>query len=519
MNQEDDHMSQRDDRMNQEDDRMSQRDDRMYQEDDRINQRDSRMNQANKGSDELSFRYESDASASFLVVTGIDSAAEYQCGMLGHNAVKGLIKPERVIKDGLICFYFNITSKVPLSVFIKRKKLSRPEFLKFVLDISSSINDSYGYLLNASNFILRQDYIYICPDTLEPWLIYVPAEGGTEDCEAFKSLVSELLLQHIHVKGFESENIVQRILSAVKNETFNLKYFVALISELLYGGKCRDDVNMISSVAADESAACFAGAEAALIGEKAAKASKAASSVGKAAVRPFTVFALFLQFIMAFLIYLCRGLIDSAGANHTANYAAILLIVLAIDVLVFNRILTSRMTKSLVIRREAPMLQVQKPEVPVPEPPKPKASTSEMPKSEMPKPEMLKPDMPNLEVPKPGAMRLANKTELLGRHAKGVRILKSAGKRAGEGDIVIEREDFIIGRLEGHVDHVLNNNAVGKLHAELINRNGTSFVKDLNSINGTFINDDRIDSNKEYELRINDRLRLANSEYIFTFDY
>jgi hypothetical protein len=165
---------------------------------------------------------------------------------------------------------------------------------------------------------------------------------------------------------------------------------------------------------------------------------------------------------------------------------------------------------------EAVEQEMSKQEAPIPE--------AHALKFEQPKPEnrASMPESPVFEafrpaIVKPEVSRFSNKTELLGRHAKGVRVLKSAGKRAEEGDIVLDRDDFIIGRLTGHVDHVLNNNAVGKLHAELLNRNGVSYVKDLNSMNGTFINNNRIESNKEYELRANDLLRLANSEYIFTY--
>lgn len=520
-----------------------------------MNQGEDRIDQEKAGPDHLEFRYESDASASFLVVTGIGKAAEYQCGMLGRNAVNGLITPERLVKDGLTCFYYNITSRVPLSVYIKRKKLSRPQFLKFVLDISSAIHDSYGYLLNASNFVLSQDYIYICPDTLEPCLVYVPAEGGTEDCDAFKSFVSELLLQHIHVEGFDSENIVQRILSAVKSEAFNLKYFVRLISELLYGGK-RGDPAATSAPHEDDGgyAAFLAGGEAAPACESMAArggervtapaAERTAARGGEKAAasdgpknRLFMVFALSLQFIMALLIYLCRGLIDRAGSNHTANYAAVLLIVLAIDALVLKKLLASGMIKPRPGLQaaelghtipDAPRPRIKSAERPEPdvlkrairaEAPKTEAAGSEVKKLELPGTEAPKMEVAVREAPKAGVLRTSNKTELLGWHTKGVRVLKSTGKRAEDRDIVLDRDDFIIGRLEGHVDHVINNNAVGKLHAELISRGGTSYVRDLNSMNGTFINDNRIDSNKDYELKPNDRLRLANSEYIFMAEY
>lgn len=546
--------------------------------------------------DGLGFGYESDASASFLVVTGTDGAQEYQCRMLARNSVRCLIPPERMVKDGLTCFYYNITSKVPLSIYLKRKKFSKPEFLKFIFDVASAVNDSYGYLLNSSNFVFRQDHIYICPDTLEPSLIYVPAHKGGESCEALKGFVSELLLQHIQVEGFDSGNIVQRILSAVKSEGFNLKGFVKLMSELLYGGNCETpkdtvipDAPVKREAGSYAEAAAIAGAnkniDRAGVGRK---TEKNESPAGRQIPMP-AIFAVMLQFIMALAIYLCRGLIDKAGANHTANYAAVLMIVVAIDVLVFKKVLAAGRSgfktknggageKDKVVgegglkaefkvngkpaankpeitepgaevvkkqackaeqlkpetwpnKHEPTGLETSKAETSKPETSKAETSKAESSKPEAyalkfkqskpehraPMPESLGPQGVRPGIAKPEVTRFSNKTELLGRPAKGVRVLKSAGKRAEEGDIVLDRDDFIIGRLSGHVDHVLNNNAVGKLHAELLNRNGVSYVKDLNSMNGTFINNNRIESNKEYELRTNDLLRLANSEYIFTY--
>ena len=82
-------------------------------------------------------------------------------------------------------------------------------------------------------------------------------------------------------------------------------------------------------------------------------------------------------------------------------------------------------------------------------------------------------------------------------------------------DIVIDRDEFIVGRLAGYVDHALHSNAVGKPML-FVRRNGCCYVRDLNSLNGTYINGKRIESNKEILLRNNDTLRLANCEFIFS---
>ncbi len=82
--------------------------------------------------------------------------------------------------------------------------------------------------------------------------------------------------------------------------------------------------------------------------------------------------------------------------------------------------------------------------------------------------------------------------------------------------ILLDRNSFLVGRLAGQVDYVVTNPKVGKVHAEFISENGMFYVKDLNSKNGTYINSagQRISSNIPYPLKPNDKIMLANSEFI-----
>jgi hypothetical protein len=105
-------------------------------------------------------------------------------------------------------------------------------------------------------------------------------------------------------------------------------------------------------------------------------------------------------------------------------------------------------------------------------------------------------------------------TVLLSSMKRDFPMLRS--KNAGEcGDIMIDKPDYVIGRLADQVDYVSRNNAVGKVHSQIINREGIYYIKDLNSINGTFLNNIRIESNKEYEMKDKDIVTFANSEYVF----
>lgn len=577
----------------------------------------------------LKFIYESGASASFLVVRCECEVIGYQVQMLEHNLIRHVIPSELIRKEGVSHFYYNITSMVPLTFLLKRRKLCREEFLKLILHITSAVNDTSGYLLEISSFIFDPEYIYINPETMEPFLVYVPADIGTDGRQTLQSFISDLLLMHIHAEGFDRGNFVQKILSAVNSDFFNVKECAALMSKLMYeqeqnaadeqpaepiSDECRIERSKNERIKGDRAKSDRA------INYKTKKDRLKSDGKEKDRVlevpdykssntgrkKAVIIAAVLLQFIMGGIIYLSRGFLQRIGNNQSTTYAAVAMIVLAIDLLLFKKIKANE----LIFLRDKPGEQEkegatvkERPDMrPYPDgqdrqqqqgsqphlrrqrsQPGEKPSSrrqrsqperqlhqgrwrsqqSKQPQTDIQTDIHLQldrqsnghlqadghlqldrqpdrqtqsdrqggyfrrtyaenvhmahtPDYEELSQAKDE--RAACKTELLTRDKKGVLLLRSVGKHGINEDIVIDKDEFIIGRLSGHVDYVLNNKAVGKLHAELIRRDGTCFVRDLNSMNGTFINNQRIESNKEYELKENDRLLLANSEFVLIYD-
>lgn len=472
----------------------------------------------------MEFAFESDAAASFLVIKCNADVLEYQALMLEHNRIRHVIPADVVIKEGATCFYYNITSKISLSFFLKRRKFNREEFLRLLLHITAAVNDSAGYLLEDSNFIFNPEYIYISPETLEPALIYVPApleEGGRSQLQCF---ISDLVLMHINVDGFGSGNFVQRILASAKSEIFNIKGFIALLSELLYGQETEERDTGVEEPEIEETQDMWTLAR----NKKEEKQSKKIMEGRKVPWIP--VLTVLIQIVMGIVIYMCRGFLNNLGDNPTATYAAVAMTVLAVEVLVFKKLSAAKLI-NLKSGQESSMIDEQKEIGRLRDTIESKPALGE----KVVHKQSITTDYANaferVYADTAGAVneaafepaadsmnpinRSSGKTELLTSYTKGVRLLKSTGKQSDDKDIFIDKDDFIIGRLTGHVDFVLMNNAVGKLHVQLICKNSACYVKDLNSVNGTFINSKRIESNKEIELKNNDRLRLANSEFVF----
>lgn len=88
-------------------------------------------------------------------------------------------------------------------------------------------------------------------------------------------------------------------------------------------------------------------------------------------------------------------------------------------------------------------------------------------------------------------------------------------RRTGE-KILINKSNFRIGREESYVDFCVNNNtSVGRNHAEIIQKDGAYFIRDLRSLNFTRVNGEKVSPSIEVELWDNDIISLANEEFEF----
>lgn len=86
---------------------------------------------------------------------------------------------------------------------------------------------------------------------------------------------------------------------------------------------------------------------------------------------------------------------------------------------------------------------------------------------------------------------------------------------------IIPKKSYIIGRSSKECDIVLDEKLLSRKHAELIyNNKNEIIIRDFNSRNGTYINKERIEPDKDILFSINDTLSLGNmnNEIVFN-DY
>lgn len=80
---------------------------------------------------------------------------------------------------------------------------------------------------------------------------------------------------------------------------------------------------------------------------------------------------------------------------------------------------------------------------------------------------------------------------------------------------VIDKRIFYIGRDKKLSDLFIDNHLVNYNHAYIVEKDGVHFIKDNHSINGTFVNEIKLNSKNEHMLKSRDSVIIANERFIF----
>ena len=433
------------------------------------------------------YGYDSDATSSYLVLqlNSDIKLLNHQVEIICQNPNSAFVPFHIRRENENEYIYYNITSKISLSQYLERKRLNKKELLDLLKNITKNILLHDNYLLDLSSFIIHPDFIYINPATVEVSLLYVPAPCDRDTMEVYRSFLKNLVVNSANVDDNAIDNYLQRILNYLKSDTFSLVDFKRLIIDLRNTG---------SSYKQPTKAA---GEYAETLWDEGRSFKDNAG--GRLAERKNILKIMLLQLLIILAAAIACLFVMSRMKGDPASITGVMLIAIALDVLIMKRIAGKPNKKTSEEDRDARVegdgsrsfqnVVYKRPHSPHRGKRQEAALTSEILKA--------CDTVMISEVP-------------LDKHP----YLESVGTHNGE-RIIINKEKYIIGRLGSMVDHLIQGSTVGKLHAEITGDEGGYYLRDLNSKNGTYINDVRITSNKECEIKNNDRIRFSSHEYIF----
>ena len=89
-------------------------------------------------------------------------------------------------------------------------------------------------------------------------------------------------------------------------------------------------------------------------------------------------------------------------------------------------------------------------------------------------------------------------------------------QKTGE-KIKINSDNFVIGKELSRVNYcVSDNTSISRTHVRFTNKGGITYVTDLKTTNGTFLNNVKLQPNQETALNPGDKLSLSDEEFTFS---
>lgn len=521
--------------------------------------------------DRFTFTYESGINGSFLVVSTSkdENIIEFQVNMLKKNPNNHILPLDIRRNNDRINIYYNVTSKLSLSQYIKLRQVGKTELIDIFSGIVRTLLGSKGYLLSDSSFLLDEDYIFINPDTRCVSLVYLPVKLKNDIVKSLKDFAVNFVVYSANINEEKGESFLPQFISFLKKDTFSIIDFDKFLKEMKrLAAKEESDLKEPSEVKIKETSSenknirqnkeeFFKQSRPKVeipkpktVDPKKNEAdSKGKSIINDLSIKPNIVIGALIQtaIVAVNLFLIFSGKLDSLGSDKISTVFGLLLISVAISYFIWKNVLKINFISEKNLKNSSvnDSKTENKPKVNIPSVKsleKPQRIRNNQKVQKVPNArkidseETLKPhnarNLASEETLKPhSARRIVSEETLkppviIGNVNETVLLKSSEMKRprlqilkdSGIEEIVINKPSFIIGRLVGQVDYVHSNNAIGKVHAEIITREGRYYLKDLNSKNGTYINGKRMDSNKEYEIKNNDRLTLANSEFVFIVD-
>lgn len=490
---------------------------------------------------------------------------QYQIKMLENNKLD-LLLPLSVqrINDDWKLFY-NITSKIPLSRVLERKPIKQDAFLHIMLQIIKLISELKDYLLDLSSVVFDISYIFCDPSKLDLYFLYIPTEIFEDEQDKLKSFLKKLLVEDMNFMEDSSGVILKRFLEVLKEDNFSIEQLLHCISgeetakeplKIMDKLEKKPIAKIYDDFGRNQSKIEIPGIKSNKLNNQEISRPKnsqqnhiaqkgnpnknktaanfiygnsADIKIGLTSVKRsyLIIGAIDLLMLVIFIFLAASKTIGSS--NITGKITGMVLIFASINYFLFTRIVEKENHGNDNCKVEKQNMPVFKrfvnedieEDIILPKSPNNHINNENLCTGTSNDHETKKSTITNEYKKTSGESAdsyntfrkkpVSDKTVILG----GGHTLFLQNIVCSTDKINLDKSSILIGRLEDSVDHVIFNNAVGKIHAELIAKDGKHYIVDLNSVNGTYINDERVLCNSATEINTGDKITFANESYTF----
>lgn len=398
--------------------------------------------------------YKSGGSRNYLCVETEEEISGYQLKMLEANEIPGLLRVHGTKLNGEYCLNYDITGMQLLKDALESRSIRGEKAKRLLLDLLSALLSTEDYFLSYTHCLTELEYLYL-DERQNPAVAYLPFEGeGVTSEDTVKQLYQELLAEYF---GEENEPFFMELLRYVNKKDFS----VAGLKKLLQATLAEKE-----SVATRQEA------------EETVPVWKPEEKQPEEKEKP---------------VKEKQGLFEKLLGGKKEKKDG---------------------TEASQQKEES----IPVPPIPVPKIPMPKIQVQKVAVPKMPASKRQdKADAAPENRPEEGQW---HGTVMLSEDAvgQGKTVMLGMGSEAclynNNRRIDITYVPFTIGKK--NTDYVLDRDVISRKHATLSKQQGRYCIRDENSSNHTYVNDEQLPPFTERLLQSGDRIRLADEELVFS---
>lgn len=178
---------------------------------------------------EVNITYKREMKHNYLIIEPIDEfRLGYECKMLLCNSIDGLLKFHLKQIDGKHLYYYEITSRQPLSRLMEKQCITSEEIRLLLVHISQTLNQMESYLLKEEQILLDSDYIYVEPDSFFVSLCLIPGRVSSFPDDLGKLL--QFILSKVNHQDKESVVLAYSLFQESQKENYGIDDLLKLLT-------------------------------------------------------------------------------------------------------------------------------------------------------------------------------------------------------------------------------------------------------------------------------------------------
>lgn len=515
----------------------------------------------------MEVEFKKDLKNNYMIITEVKhhKIESYSTKILELQVLEGTLPVSMKRMDDRLLFYYEITAKQCMDAILDRASISYDKLKNLLLNIIYTIEKAYEYLLPEDDFIISPQYIFIDIKTNKPSLCYFPGYGMNIR-EQMNNLL-EYLMNKVDYNDKTAVLLIYQLYAISKEDGFTFDYLLELLNGDIITNENEGNLHK-SARKSDKSEFPYRDLNQNHNENKKESTSKQEELKDNNFISKLDIPVMMekvegeveryyyplrtylylggsiLTGIIIIIICLATKLLFNTFGNHIdySKLFALILVIVCIEGYVINKLLDKKNKLAKIIKtcdyvdprkvsihnsikagRKIDFTNIKEKfnnednETSIHK----RNLTMNLTRNNGKETLLYKDDSDQVPMNLTHGDEVAatdedmNATCLLNSSEYRNTLILKAVDEINYKNIKIVNYPFFIGKLKKNMDYCLEDNVISRFHAKITKEGETYYLTDLNSTNGTYINQEPLQTYQKKEIKLGDEIAFANIKYLF----